>query len=100
MASPSSGLAIRLLLSILIPHRRKPRKTAKSNSVLVSFLLMEKNLYVDQKDSDGKFVPVILWGYYSTNAQTNGMSFLWGSCLAPILCRTSTLCEALTLYYT
>jgi hypothetical protein len=39
---------------------RKPMKTAKSNSVLVSFLLMEKNLYVDQKGSDGNLVPVIL----------------------------------------
>jgi hypothetical protein len=46
---------------MLIPQRRKPIKTAKSNSVLVSFLLMKKNLKVGLRDSDGKFEPFNSW---------------------------------------
>jgi hypothetical protein len=41
-------------------------KTAKSNSTLVSFLLMEMNLDVDRKESDEKFGSSKSQTYYST----------------------------------
>jgi hypothetical protein len=71
IASPSLGCADKLLVSILIPHRRKPIKTAKSKITLVYFLLMKMNLYIGLGGFGGydkQYGPCNSLAYYSTPA--------------------------------